>query len=108
MIGRPVVRMLMGDHDSHQIGEVVQGCRERSGIDQKGLLVRIETEGGMFELGDAHGMSQLLQVAHGKRNRCATPGIRLRAAPIWRSENRRGILERLSRDGNVSPDGPIV
>ncbi len=50
VVGRPVVRVLMGDHDPDQIGEVVQGRRERPGVDQKGLLVRIETEAACSNL----------------------------------------------------------
>ncbi|GAA2927400.1 hypothetical protein GCM10010458_06920 [Microbacterium luteolum] len=108
MVGSPVIRVLVGDHHADEAAEIDERRGEGARIDQEGVLVHIDAEGCMFELRDAHETSQPLRTLGGKHIPARHARESETGGSILRSENRRGILERLSRDGNVRPDGPIV
>ncbi len=53
LIGRPVVGVLVRDHDRDDVGEV-RGSEEHARVDDDALVADGQQQAGVFVLGDAH------------------------------------------------------
>ncbi|GAA2015755.1 hypothetical protein GCM10009778_23390 [Microbacterium terricola] len=67
VIGRPVVRMLMGERDRDDVAQIEEGVGERTGVDDEGLALVADGEGGVLVLRDSHAPSQARRCRVGKR-----------------------------------------
>ena len=57
LLGSPVVGVLVGDDDGHDVTEIGERHRECTGVDDQRFVGFFEDEGGVFVLGQLHGAS---------------------------------------------------